>query len=102
MDNCGPACILFIWAGFLWPIIVSGFFLIIKRDKIISKRKYFLVSTFGGYVLLIGFNFFIGFVARIYIDPNGDAEMKTIVMVTTMILLLPPVVLSHVLSKKYS
>lgn len=64
MDNCGPACILFIWAGFLWPVIVSGVYLFIKRHGIISKVTYFLVSTFGGYVLLIGLNFLIGLIAK--------------------------------------
>jgi len=102
MDNCGPTCILFIWAGFLWPVIVSGFYLIIKRDKIVSKGKYFLVSTFGGYILLIGFNFLISFIASSFLGPDSEVEMKTLVMVTTMILFIPPVVFSHVLSKKYS
>jgi len=102
MDNCGTICILFIWSGFLWPLIVSGFYLIIKKQQIRSKGKFFLLSSLGGYVLLIGFNFLISFIARSFLGPESEVEMKTLAMVTTMILFIPPVVLSHVLSKKYS
>ncbi len=102
MDNCGPICILFIWNGFLWPLIVSGLYLIVKKQQITSKGKFFLLSSLGGYVLMIGLNFLISFIAKSFLGPNSEVEMKTLAIVITMILFIPPVILSHVLSKKYS
>lgn len=102
MDNCGQACILFIWSGLLWPLIVPGFYLIIKRQQITSKGKFFLLCSFYGYVLLIGCDFFIIFIARILLGPDSEVEMKTLAMAITVILFISPIILSHVMSKKYS
>lgn len=99
MNNCGLTCVLFIWISFLWPIIVTSFYLIIKRKQITAKGKYFLLSTTGGYVLLIGLNFLISFLARSFIEPN-DIGMITLAIGTTIILFIPPVIFSHVLSKR--
>jgi hypothetical protein len=101
MNGCGPICILFISSVFLWPLIVSSFYLIIKREQITSKGKYFLLSTSGGYILLVAFNFLIGLFARNFLAPDS-VNMKILAIATTVILLIPPVVLSHVLYKKYS
>jgi len=100
MDNCGLTCVLFIWIGFLWPIIVSSFYLIIRKKQIIAKGKYFLLSTIGGYVLLIGLNFLISFFARNFLEVNSDIGMKILAFSTTVILFIPPVVFSHMLSKR--
>ena len=100
MDNCGLICILFIWIGFLWPIIVSGFYLIIRKKQITAKGKYFLLSTIGGYTLFIGFNFLISFLARNFLEVNSDEGMKILALTTTMILFIPPVIFGHVLFKR--
>ena len=100
MNNCGPICILFIWIGFFWPVIVSGFYLVIKREQITSKGKYFLLSTFGGYVLFIGFNFLISYLARNFLEINSEEEMNTLVLITAIMLFIPPIIFSYVLSKR--
>ena len=93
-------CILFIWVGFLWPIIVSSFYLIIYKRQITAKGKYFLLSTIGGYVLLIGLNFLISILARNFLEVDSDIDMNILAFSTTIILFIPPVVFSHVLSKR--
>ena len=100
MDNCGLTCVLFIWIGFLWPIIVSSFYLNIRKKQIIAKGKYFLLSTIGGYILLIGLNFLISFFARNFVEVNSDIDMKVLAFSTTAILFIPPVVFSHMSSKR--
>ena len=100
MDNCGSACILYIWIAFLWPIIVSSFYLIIRKKQIIAKGKYFLLSAIGGYVLLVGFNFLISFLVRNFLELDS-VNIKILAIATTIILFILPVVFSHVLFKKY-
>lgn len=102
MSGCEIECALFIWLGFLWPLIITSIYLITNKQQISSKGKYFLLSTFGGYALMIGFNFLIAFLANSFLDINSGVEMKTLALGTTIILFIPPMVLSHVLYKKYS
>ena len=49
MSGCGTVCILFIWAVFLFPILTSTCCLILKKQKIIYKLKYFFISSLVGY-----------------------------------------------------
>ena len=100
MSNCGLICILFIWIGFLWPILVSSFYLIINKQKIRAKAKYFLSSTLGGYILLISLNWLIGFLARNFLEINSHEGMNILALSTTMILFIPPVIFSHILFKR--
>jgi len=107
MSGCGITCALFIWIGFLWPIIVSILFILIK--KMDNKGKYFLVSTSIGYVIFIFFNFLIMFLSRKFIDvdefiKNGtDLELVSNIVgwITPIALFIPPIIFSYYLSKKY-
>ena len=101
MNGCGVACVLFIWSVFLLPIIVSLTFLFIKKNKLKSKSKFFLLSTAIGYALLIGFNFLIGFVLRNFID-SSNVNMNTLSMITTILLFIPPIISSYFLAKKFT
>ena len=100
MSNCGLICILFIWIVFLWPILVSSFYLIINRQKIRAKVRYFLLSTIGGYILLVSLNWLIGFLARNFLEINSHEGMNILALSTTVILFIPPVIFSHVLFKR--
>ena len=84
----------------LWPIIVSSFYLNIRKKQIISKRKYFLLSTIGGYILFIGFNFLLSFLARNFVDINNDVGVQILLYATPIFLYIPPIILSHILSKR--
>ena len=110
MNGCGIACVLFIWIIFLWPIIVSILFILIK--KINNKGKYFLISVSVGYIILIFCNILIIFLSRKFLNidelvklvKNGtDLELLNNILgwTTSIILFLPPILFSYYLSKKY-
>jgi len=107
MNGCGITCVLFIWITFLWPIIVSILFILIK--KINNKGKYFLISVSIGYIVLIFCNILITFLSRKFLNvdelvKNGtDLELVSNILgwTTSIISFLPPIILSYYLSKKY-
>ena len=106
MSGCGIACILLLWTLFLWPFIVSFFYIIIKRS-IISKGKFFLFSLLIGYALIIGVNIIMNLL-------KDNTEITELVLSSTetqqsllwwfksCILFLPTIFSSYVLAKKYS
>jgi hypothetical protein len=109
MSGCGVGCVIFIWASFLWPIIVSIAFLLFK-SKIIKKGKYFLVNSLVGYGIFICVNILIIILTRTFIDiekltENGvNIEMlaNSIFWVGILVLYFPPIVSSHLLAKRFS
>ena len=101
MSGCGAVCVLFIWSIFLLPIIISSSYLFIKKNQIKSKAKYLIISTIIGYMLIIGFNFLIGFVLRNFID-SSNINMNTLSLITTLLLYIPPILASHLLAKNFN
>ena len=102
MSNCGLMCVFLIWIIFLWPIIITSFYLIITKKIFFAKGKYFLLSTTGGYLLLIGFSFLISFLAKNYFEINTDIEMKILELTTYIILFASPVIFSHIAFRKFT
>jgi len=102
--------VVFIWVVFLWPVLLSGFYLAWKKSLIKSKGKFFLASTAVGYVLLIlgnilGTALILGFVkaSGTYVEtPNTETFVTIITAVIMAILLLLPVVSTHLLAKRFS
>ena len=49
MSGCEGLCVLIIWVGFLFPVLVSSCCLIFRKQKIFYKLKYFSISVLVGY-----------------------------------------------------
>ncbi len=101
MSGCGASCVLFIWTLFLLPIIMSLIFLLIKKNKLKSKGRYFLVNTVIGYASIIGFNFLISFIVKNFID-SSTINMNILSIVSTILLFVPPIIFSYLLAKKFT
>jgi hypothetical protein len=107
MSGCGIGCILLLWTIFLWPLIVSFFYLILKRKSIISKGKFFLLSSLIGYTLTIGVSVLMNFLKDIteiteFILNSTETQQSLIWWFESCILFLPTIVSSHLLARKYS
>ena len=104
MSGCGFFCFLFIWAGFLFPILVSICCLIVKREKIFYKLKYFFISSFVGYTWVVVFTTF-----RNLIQSNEVIHKKwysllleypnTFMTIDLALYVVPVLILSYLLSK---
>ena len=101
MSGCGITCVLYIWSVFLLPIILSLTFLFIKKNKLKSKGKFFLLNTSIGYILLIGINFLSGFVLKNFID-SSNINMNVLSIITIILLYIPPIIPSYFLAKKFT
>lgn len=77
---------------FIWPIIVSICCLIVKGQQISSKFKYFLTSSFVGYVLI--------FLAQIFGEKiSARIDNETLLNTVTIILYyVPTVIVSYKLA----
>ena len=104
MSGCGFFCFLFIWAVFLFPILVSICCLIVKREKIFYKLKYFFISSFVGYVWVAIFTTF-----RNILQSNEAINKKwysllleypnTLMTIDLALHIVPILILSYLLSK---
>ena len=110
MDGCGLGCVIFIWVGFLWPVITTYAVLLIKGRHISRKRKYFFVSTLTGYGLFIGANVLVTFLARWFLDTeqlmekgvNIETLASGMFWTIGLLLYLPPAISSYLLAKRFS
>ena len=107
MSGCGIGCILLLWTIFLWPLIVSLFYLILKSKSIISKGKFFLLSSLVGYALIIGVSILMNFLKdnteiTEFILNSTETQQSLIWWFEGCILFLPTIISNHVLARKYS
>lgn len=110
MDGCGLGCVIFIWVGFLWPVITTYAFLLIRGRHISRKVKYFFVSALVGYALFIGTNVLVTLLVRSFLDTerlmekgiNAEALVSDIFWVIGLLLFVPPVISSYRLAKRFS
>ena len=109
MSGCGTGCVIFIWVGFLWPVIISIAYLAFKTE-INKKGIYFLASTMAGYGMYIAINFLMVFLLRTFIDiekitengVNVEILANSLFWVSLFVIFLPPVLSSHLLAKRFS
>lgn len=101
MDGCGLACVIFIWVGFLWPVLVTFAFMAIKGASITRKGKYFIASVLVGYLLYVVGNTFAAWLARSLIDTIQPVA-TSIFFVTALLLCVPPVISTYLIAKRYS
>ena len=92
--------LLLLLLTYFWPFIVPGLYLIIKRGRITSKIKFFLLSIFGSQAFNIIFYILI---VSIPLDLDSENNwLMILALVWIMIIFIFPLFLSHMLSKKYS
>jgi hypothetical protein len=53
MDGCESTCVIIIWLGFLWPIIVTTLVLVVLNYRISHRVRYWFVSVIAGYMAII-------------------------------------------------
>ena len=105
MSGCGLYCILLIYTMFLWPIITTSCCLLINKSKIVSKVKYFLLSSFVGYVLIIGFTILMNLSKGELVNIGSQLTWTQEVLVWWVQgigYFLPTVISSYILAKKIS
>ena len=88
---------LFVSIGFLWPMLISGLYLIVNWRQIEAKVRYFLLSTIGGYALLVVLDQLIGYINKSLFLSDGSEWMSVSVLATTVALFAPTIVFSHIL-----
>ena len=106
--DVGLGGVIFIWVGFLWPVIVTSLFTIFKNSAV-RKRGYFALSLFGGYVSMFIGNFItVGFsniLTSSYLLGNGGESFEKYFSSSMSILgfifiALPPIFIAFFVSKK--
>lgn len=100
MDGCGLGCVIFIWVGLLWPVLVTLAFMATKGASISRKGKYFLASVFVGYLLFIVGNVLAAWLARALID-TIQPVVTSVFLVTAILLYVPPVISTYFIAKRY-
>ena len=109
MSECGLGCIIFIWVSFLWPVIITVAYIVLKK-VITRKSMYFLASIAAGYGMLIVINFLIMPLLKTSIDIEKITENGVNIEILTSSLFwiglftiyLPPILSSYLLAKKFS
>lgn len=108
-SGMGTFGVIFIWASFLWSVLVTFAYLSFKKS-IIKKGKYFLVSTIVEYAIYILSNILLMYLASNFINTeeikntgiNLKLALNSFIFITMLILFLPPIASSHYVAKKYS
>jgi hypothetical protein len=102
--------VVIIWAGFLWPMLVTIAYLLIKGRKISDKGKCFVISTAVGYVVFVIANVLFSLLVQVFIDTDKitknsqDFELlaSSLVLFSVIFFLAPPIISSHILYKRNS
>ena len=102
MSGCGGLCALSIWFIFLYPVIATVVFNIINKKKLVNKAKFTAISIIGGYVFLVGTNFLLPVFAKLFQDFFlSDGGMDILMTISLGSFLIPQVIFSYFLMKKY-
>ena len=105
MNGCRAVCIILLWTLFLWPIIVSSYYLILKKQQLTCKGKYFLVSSLVGYTLIIGASALINLlksntIVMEQLIRSTESQQALTWWIEAAILFLPTIILSYILAKR--
>lgn len=104
LDLLGVA---FIWTCFLWPLLVTLFYLGRKANRLERKGLFFLASVVVGYVALIFGNYvgallFLPLLGVAGTDGNAVEALSNVLAVVALTTLLGvPVLTTHLLSLRF-
>ncbi len=101
------------WLNYIWPIVVTVGYILIKT-KINKKIKYSILSVLFGYTVMVVSNV-VGPIIMVYLISSNTMHAVSLgsiahgwittsinVLLTILIAFVPPIISSHFLAKKFS
>jgi hypothetical protein len=105
--DVGWGGVIFIWIGFLWPVIVTSLFMLLKSSAV-KKGSKFILSVAGGYAAMFVGNFLAIGCAKVltsdYLLGNSGASFEKYFgslmnIVFILFMVLPPIGVAFYISK---